>query len=882
MDKLYNVSSSPHARNRLTTGKAMYQVILSLMPATVFGIYRFGTGAFLVIAASVLSAVLTEYIFDRITGRPNTVKDGSAVVTGLLLALCLPAYEPLYVPCLGSIFAILFVKCFFGGIGHNFMNPALAGRCFLLISFSGVVADFSLDGMSSATPLEALASGQTVNVTDAFLGFGNGVIGSSILALCIGGIYLLAVRAITYEIPLATLVSFSVFLALFGGHGLDLEFIILHLVSGGIMMGALFMATDPVTSPVTSKGQFIFGGLIGILSGIFRVYGSAPDSASYAIIIANMAVPLIDEISVPVPFGLRKPREGKRGIPKSAVILCVITLIAGAALSSVYVMTEDQIAVQKAEAKAASYREVCPDAADFTLDEKINGTIEALEGEDYGTDFGKAYCDSLQTTQGAPDGWGKDSLCGMAKHWPGGGPCEGGRDAHYPFGKFAVYPGDNLSDHLKPFLEGVFKLDGPTGAASAIMPYYTVSWGVDQKDGKNVGNSYSRYIIHDLLREKYGYDGIVCTDWGITADPEPEVDSFSSRCYGVEELTEAQRHLLAIENGVDQFGGNSAIAPILEAYQIGCQRHGEAAMRARMEQSAVRLLKNIFRCGLFENPYLDPAESARVAGCEEFCRAGYEAQLKSVVMVKNQGALPQRDRKKVYIPTRHIGPMQSFFRSSLPAQDIDPAATELVEKYYDRVSTPQEADFALVFMESPLSDGYSKEDREAGGNGYVPISLQYRPYTAQAARPESIAGGDFREAFTNRGYQGKTGFAANEGDLDLLLDTKAAMGQKPVIAVLRMHKPTVPAEFEQSADGILIDFGVQAQAIFDLVSGRAEPSGLLPVQMPANMETVERHCEDVPFDMEPYTDAAGHCYDFGFGMDWSGPIQDERTKRYTK
>ncbi len=391
MDKLYNVSSSPHARNRLTTGKVMYQVILSLMPATVFGIYRFGTGAFLVIAASVLSAVLTEYIFDRITGRPNTVKDGSAVVTGLLLALCLPAYEPLYVPCLGSIFAILFVKCFFGGIGHNFMNPALAGRCFLLISFSGVVADFSLDGMSSATPLEALASGQTVNVTDAFLGFGNGVIGSSILALCIGGIYLLAVRAITYEIPLATLVSFSVFLALFGGHGWDLEFIILHLVSGGIMMGALFMATDPVTSPVTSKGQFIFGGLIGILSGIFRVYGSAPDSASYAIIIANMAVPLIDEISVPVPFGLRKPREGKRGIPKSAVILCVITLIAGAALSSVYVMTEDQIAVQKAEAKAASYREVCPDAADFTLDEKINGAIEALEGEVYGTDFGKAY-----------------------------------------------------------------------------------------------------------------------------------------------------------------------------------------------------------------------------------------------------------------------------------------------------------------------------------------------------------------------------------------------------------------------------------------------------------------------------------------------------------
>ena len=395
MNELYNVSSSPHVRNRLTTGKAMYQVILSLMPATIFGIYRFGTGAFLVIAASVLSAVLTEYLFDRITKRPGTVGDGSAVVTGLLLALCLPAYEPLYGPCLGSIFAILFVKCFFGGLGQNFMNPALAGRCFLLISFSGVVADFSLDGMSSATPLEALASGQPVDVMDAFLGVGNGVIGCSILALCIGGIYLLAVRAITYEIPLATLVSFSVFLALFGGRGLDLEFIVLHLVSGGIVMGALFMATDPVTSPVTPKGQLIFGCLIGILSGIFRVYGSAPDSASYAIIIANMAVPLIDEISVPVPFGLRKPREGKRGIPKSAIILCVITLIAGAALSSVYEMTEEQIAVQKAEAKAASYREVCPDAAEFSYDEEINGAIEALEGEVYGTDFGKAYINEV-------------------------------------------------------------------------------------------------------------------------------------------------------------------------------------------------------------------------------------------------------------------------------------------------------------------------------------------------------------------------------------------------------------------------------------------------------------------------------------------------------
>lgn len=498
------------------------------------------------------------------------------------------------------------------------------------------------------------------------------------------------------------------------------------------------------------------------------------------------------------------------------------------------------------------------------------------------TELGRIYCDSLQTTQGEEDGWGKNSVCAMAKHWPGGGPCEAGRDAHYPFGKFAVYPGKNADDHRQPFTEGVFKLNGPTGATSAIMPYYTVSWGLDQTDGKNVGNSYSHYLIHDLLRGTYRYDGIVCTDWGITADPLPDIDSFSSRCYGVEDLTVAQRHLLAIENGVDQFGGNSDIQPVLEAYEIGCEKHGEAAMRERMELSAVRLLKNIFRCGLFENPYLDPQESAQIIGSERLCRAGYEAQLRSVVMVKNRQVLPVTERKKVYIPERTIKARKSFFRQPVPEQKVVPVSPELTEKYFDVAERPEDADFALIFIESPLSDGYSAEDREQGGNGYMPISLQYRPYKADTARAESIGGGDFREDFTNRSYKGKTGTAANEADLNLVLDTRAAMGDKPVIVCLRMHNPTVVSELESAADAILIDFGVQAQAIFDLVSGKAEPSALLPVQMPANMETVENHCEDVPFDMTPYVDSAGHAYDFAFGMNWSGVIQDERVHRYKK
>ena len=501
------------------------------------------------------------------------------------------------------------------------------------------------------------------------------------------------------------------------------------------------------------------------------------------------------------------------------------------------------------------------------------------------TEMSKIYIDGLQTTVESETGWGNHSVAAMAKHWPGGGPCEAGRDAHYPFGKFAVYPGNNLKDHLKPFLDGAFKLDGATGSTASIMPYYSVSWGVDTKDGLNVGNSYSHYIIHDLLREKYGYDGVICTDWGITADPSPDIDSFSSRCFGVEDLTEAQRHFRCIDNGVDQFGGNSNIVPILEAYKIGVEKYGEEKMRARFEESAVRLLTNMFRCGLFDDPYLDVEHSLEVVGCKKYAEEGYKAQLKSVVMVKNkEHTLPVKEegKKKVYIPIRHIREQRGFFRNVIPAHDVNPVSDALVNEYFERVDTPEEADLAIIFIESPSTDGHSPEDAAAGGNGYLPISLQYRPYTADTAREVSIGGGDFREPFTNRSYKGKTNYAHNEADLDLVIDTKKAMGDKPVIVSLRMHNPTIPAEFEPYADAILVNFGLQAQALFDLILGKSEPCGLLPVQMPKNMETVEAHCEDVPFDIEPYTDSEGHVYDYGYGLNWEGEIKDGRADRYRK
>lgn len=192
----------------------------------------------------------------------------------------------------------------------------------------------------------------------------------------------------------------------------------------------------------------------------------------------------------------------------------------------------------------------------------------------------------------------------MVKHFPGGGTGEGGRDAHYAYGKFAVYPGGNFEEHLKPFTEGAFSLPGKTGKASAVMPYYTISFDADQKNGENAGNSYNQFLINDLLREQLGYDGVVCTDWGITHDMGQTEEEFAGKCWGVETLTEAERHLKALEAGVDQFGGNNDAGPVLEAYRMLCEKYGEEAAQTRFRRSAYRLLLNIFRTGLFENPYV--------------------------------------------------------------------------------------------------------------------------------------------------------------------------------------------------------------------------------------------------------------------------------------
>jgi len=497
----------------------------------------------------------------------------------------------------------------------------------------------------------------------------------------------------------------------------------------------------------------------------------------------------------------------------------------------------------------------------------------------------RAYCDGFQTSEGPQalaGGWGFHSVNAMVKHWPGGGSGEAGRDAHYGSGKYAVYPGDNFDEHLLPFTEGAFKLSGPTGMASAVMPYYTISWNQDPVNGENVGNAFSEYLISVLLRGEYGYEGVICTDWGVTRDHN-QIDVFvDGHCWGVEGLSEADRHYKLIRVGVDQFGGNNEAKPILEAYQKGVAELGEAAMRARMEESAVRLLINIFRTGLFENPYLDVAETEATVGKPAFMTAGYEAQLKSVVLLKNQAqVLPLAEKTKVYVPKRYVPASRNFLGMETPASTGYPVDITQLEKYFQVTDDPAEAEVALVFIQNPqASTGYDRADAAAGGNGYIPISLQYGDYTATEAREVSIAGGDPLEDFTNRSYRGKSTTTPNHSDAELVATTRALMQGKPVIVSVTGSNPMVFSEVEPAASAILLNFGVQDQALFDLLSGKAEPSALLPMQMPADMATVERNAEDVPFDLEVYRDADGHAYDFGFGLNWSGPIQDERTARF--
>ena len=301
---LMKVSSNPHIRSKISTSKIMLAVIIALLPTTIFGVWNFGFHALLLILVTVASTVLTEALYEVIMKKKLTITDFSAVVTGILLALNLPPNAPLWIGVMGGVFAILVVKMLFGGLGQNFMNPALAARCFLLISFPVIMTDFTCDAYAGATPLAALKAGESVNVLDMVIGRTSGTIGeTSMIAIVFGACILILMGIIDLRIPGSYIVTFVLFITLFGGHGFDPYFISAHLAGGGLMLGAFFMATDYVTRPVTKFGQILFGILLGILTGIFRIFGAGAEGVSYAIIIGNLLVPLIEKITYPKAFG---------------------------------------------------------------------------------------------------------------------------------------------------------------------------------------------------------------------------------------------------------------------------------------------------------------------------------------------------------------------------------------------------------------------------------------------------------------------------------------------------------------------------------------------------------------------------------------------------
>lgn len=543
--------------------------------------------------------------------------------------------------------------------------------------------------------------------------------------------------------------------------------------------------------------------------------------------------------------------------------------------------------------------------------------ISGAWGEDpaLSRDLTNAAISGFQSTydeSGNDVGWGEYSVIAMMKHFPGDGPGESGREAHSDSGKYNVYPGDAFETGLIPFIDGGLNLESKTGEAAGVMTSYSIAYSEDGSLGELVGSAFSEYKIN-VLRETYGYDGLICTDWGVTADMGP-----MGTPWGLEyDITSPERIYKAISAGLDQIGGqhDNPQGAVREAYSIAVEEMGEEEALARFQKSAERILKNFFLVGLFENPYITVSNAQEMINGEEMENAALESQQKSVVMLKNTGnvikAAENEDEKPtVYIPMRfdngqwvlpvnrssadhYYNVVTDTVGEPTGEPDADGNPTYTVNDIIRATSSElAECDYALVVVLNPqnATKGYDDATQK-----YVPISLQYGEYTANSdsVRAESISGniveaqvqGTYGVVTTNekenRTYYGESATITNTTDLDGILYAVDNMPEEAaVIVAVNASNPMIFSEFEGQVDAILVGFGIDNDVFLDITSGQVEPSGLLPLQMPANMETVEAQYEDVPRDMECHVDAAGNTYDFGFGMNWSGVIQDERTEKY--
>ena len=539
---------------------------------------------------------------------------------------------------------------------------------------------------------------------------------------------------------------------------------------------------------------------------------------------------------------------------------------------------------------------------------RVSGTW----GEDpaLGRDLTNAYISGLQSTYDADGndlGWGSESVVGMMKHFPGDGPGESGREAHGFFGKYNVYPGKNFATHLIPFIDGGLHLDSSTQESGGVMTSYSIAYDDERSYGDLVGSCYSKFKI-DLLRERCGYDGLICTDWSAA---EEYGKSSLAACWGEEDFSMQDHILKIIENDVDQVGADSMrVNAMKEGYKALVEKIGEEDALTRVRESARRILKTMYFVNLPDDPYRSADEAKAAFTDESLAQLATEATDKSIVMLKNQGVIKDAGGQKptVYIPLR-----LSDGSVSLPVDEEKSA--EVFNVVTDEVGEPtgpadndgtptyaasdilradasalKECDYAVVFASQPSTGtGY---DTETGV--YIPISLQYGEYVADGlnVREASIAGdpadgkcwaahdSDAGIEMENRSYFGKSTVASNSSDLALIKDTVKIMGGKPVVTCIMTGNPIVLSEFEPDVQGILMGFGASGDDFLNVVSGHTEPSGLLPVQIPANMDTVEAQLEDVPRDMECHVDSDGNVYDFGFGLNWSGIISDERTEKY--
>lgn len=494
-------------------------------------------------------------------------------------------------------------------------------------------------------------------------------------------------------------------------------------------------------------------------------------------------------------------------------------------------------------------------------------------------DLARAVCDGFQSSCGDSEvegGWGTESVLAMCKHWPGS-TGEGGRESHDEFGKYTVYPGGHFDKHTMPWTDGAFRLEGPTGQCGAVMSCYDALWDIGGEDAELVGASFNKYAIDTLLRKENGFRGFVCTDFWITGNYvkertfRPQVNA-----WGYTGVTPEERALKEWEAGVDQCGGTNEIEIMREAYKLALKKHGERWTNERINKIAERILTFGFRVGGFENPYRDPEDAKAFVGRGDFRALGMDAHRKSVVLLKNKGVIPFA-KGKVFIADKYTGGVPDRSGNVDPVKCGKPFSAEFASRYFDVAEKPDDADCAIIFMDSPKSGaGFNHKE-----NRYIPISIQYNEYTAANAREISVAGNYIDGVQENRSYRGNSVTTYNKYDLDNLMDTKKLMGGKPVIVILRCTNPTIPAEFEPWANAVFAVFtGTPYEVILEAVSGGFEPSGLLSFQMPESMDTVEAHFEDTPRDMIPYTDETGNKWDFAFGLNWNGVIDDDRVKKY--